>query len=135
VLGEPALPTDPRFVTNEARVKNRAALVRIIEGALMQHDRDHWLARFTGLGVPFGPINNIQQTFAHPQAVARGVTVEVEHPRAGKIKLVAPAVSYNGEKMKVRRPPPWLSEHTDEVMEELGYSAEQVAELRGKGVI
>ncbi|KAJ7729692.1 CAIB/BAIF family enzyme [Mycena maculata] len=135
VLSDPALAADPRFVTNEARVKNRAALVYIIEGALMQNDRAHWLERFTGLGVPFGPINNIQQTFAHPQAVARGVTVEVEHPRAGKIKLVAPAVSYNGDRMKVRRPPPWLSEHTDEVMQELGYSAEQIVELRGKGVI
>jgi len=85
--------------------------------------------------VPFGPINNIQQTFAHPQAVARGVTVEVEHPRAGKIKLVAPAVSYNGEKMKVRLPPPWLSEHTDEVMKELGYSADQITQLRKRRII
>ncbi|KAJ6584710.1 CAIB/BAIF family enzyme [Mycena capillaripes] len=135
VLGDPALVLDPRFMTNEARVTNRAELVRIIEHALMQNNRAHWLERLTGLGVPFGPINNIQQTFAHPQAVARGVTVEVEHPRAGKIKLVAPAVSYNGEKMKVRRPPPWLSEHTEEVMEELGYSPERIAELRGIGVI
>ncbi|KAJ7855967.1 CAIB/BAIF family enzyme [Mycena olivaceomarginata] len=135
VLGDPVLALDPRFATNEARVTNRAELVRIIEDALMQQDREHWLARLTGLGVPFGPINNIQQTFAHPQAVARGVTVEVEHPRAGKIKLVAPAVSYNGEKMKVRRPPPWLSEHTDEVLEELGYSSERISELRGKGVV
>jgi len=63
------------------------------------------------------------------------VTVEVEHPRAGKIKLVAPAVSYNGEKMTVRLPPPWLSEHTNEVMEELGYSAEQVADLRERQII
>lgn len=82
--------------------------------------------------VPFGPINNIEQTFAHPQAVARGITVEVEvrnppsyldkllivfiqHPRAGKIKLVAPAVTYNGKRMPVTRPPPYLSQHTSEV--------------------
>ncbi|KAJ7175431.1 CoA-transferase family III domain-containing protein [Mycena filopes] len=135
VLGLPALALDPRFVTNEARVTNRIELIRVIEDVLMQGDREHWLERFTGLGVPFGPINNIQQTFAHPQATARGVTVEVEHPRAGKIKLVAPAVSYNGEKMKVRRPPPWLSEHTGEVLEELGYSEERITELRGMGVV
>ncbi|KAJ7644324.1 CAIB/BAIF family enzyme [Roridomyces roridus] len=135
VLDQPMLSQDPRFINNEARVKNRTELINIIENALMQQDRSYWLERFTGLGVPFGPINNISQTFAHPQAVARGVTVEVEHPRAGKIKLVAPAVSYNGEKMKVTRPPPWLSEHTDEVMEELGYSAEQIVQLRDKGII
>ncbi|KAJ7075850.1 CAIB/BAIF family enzyme [Mycena belliarum] len=135
ILNNPALMVDPRFATNEARVTNRVELVRIITDALMQHDREHWLAQFTGLGVPFGPINNIQQTFEHPQAVARGVTVEVEHPRSGKIKLVAPAVSYNGEKMKIRRPPPWLSEHTEEVMEELGYNTEQIADLRKRRII
>jgi succinate--hydroxymethylglutarate CoA-transferase len=84
-----------------------------------------------GASVPYGPINNIQQTFEHPQAIARGVVVEIEvrtpvyviipplsspqHPRAGKIKLVGPAVAYNGKKMAINRPPPWLSEHTDEV--------------------
>lgn len=56
----------------------------------------------TGNGFPFAPVNDIKGTFAHPQAVARGVTVEVDHPRAGKIKLLAPAVVYNGQKMKVR---------------------------------
>ncbi|KAK7031383.1 CAIB/BAIF family enzyme [Favolaschia claudopus] len=135
VLDEPSLALDPRFMTNEVRVMNRDELVEIMEEALMRHGRDYWLKRLTGRGVPFGPINNIRQTFEHPQAVARGVVTEVEHPRAGKIKLVAPAVSYNGEKMKVRRPPPWLSEHTEEVMEELGYSSEEVTDLRGKGII
>jgi len=85
--------------------------------------------------VPFGPINNIEQTFKHPQAVARGVVVEVQHPRAGKIKLVGPAVTYNGKKMPVNRPPPWLSEHTDEVLSELGYDAEHILQLRKEGIV
>ncbi|KAJ7288543.1 CoA-transferase family III domain-containing protein [Mycena rebaudengoi] len=135
ILEYPALASDPRFASNEARVANREELVRVITEALVKHDRDYWLKRFTGLGVPFGPINNIKQTFEHPQAVARGVTVDVDHPRAGKIKLVAPAVSYNGEKMRVTRPPPWLSEHTNEVLMELGYSAESITELRSQGVV
>lgn len=135
VLSDPSLATNPKFATNDARVKNRTELVRIITGALMKHDRDHWLQRFKGLGIPFGPINDIEQTFQHPQAIARKVVVEVEHARAGKIKLVAPAVSYNGQKMKVRLPPPWLSEHTEEVMEELGYSSEQIADLRERAII
>ncbi|KAF7297766.1 CaiB/baiF CoA-transferase family protein C7orf10 [Mycena kentingensis (nom. inval.)] len=135
VLDKPELVADPRFVTNEARVTNRDALIKIIEDALREQNREYWLERFTGLGVPFGPINNIAQTFAHPQAVARGVTVEVEHPRAGKVKLVAPAVSYNGKKMPVVRPPPWLSQHTAEVMQELGYTPENVAELRRQEVV
>ncbi|KAJ3514196.1 hypothetical protein NLJ89_g2511 [Agrocybe chaxingu] len=135
VLDSPALAVDPKFATNEARVKNRTELVRIISDVLMKEDRDYWLERFSGLGVPFGPINNIEQTFNHPQAIARGVTVEVEHDRAGKIKLVAPAVTYNGKRMEVQLPPPWLSEHTEEVMDELGYSAEQIADLRERAII
>lgn len=58
-----------------------------------------------------------------------------QHPRAGKIKMVSPAVAYNGQKMPVERPPPWLSEHTEEVLSELGYSAEERAALRSKGVV
>ncbi|KAF8195493.1 CAIB/BAIF family enzyme, partial [Pholiota molesta] len=135
VLEDPQLVINPKFATNDARVKNRTELIRIITDVLMQRDREHWLERFTGLGVPFGPINNIEQTFNHPQAIARKVTVEVDHPRAGRIKLVAPAVTYNGQKMNVRLPPPWLSEHTTEVMEELGYSAEQIADLRERAII
>lgn len=135
ILKRPDLSSDPRFSTNVARVANRAELVRIITDALMQYERDHWLKEFEGLGVPFGPINNIKQTFEHPQAVARGVTVEVDHPRAGKVKLVAPAVTYNGKRMPVTRPPPYLSQHTDEVLHELGYTADQIQELRKMRIV
>ncbi|KAF8158257.1 CAIB/BAIF family enzyme [Crassisporium funariophilum] len=135
VLEDPALANDPKFATNDARVKHRTELIQIITDVLTKHDREFWLERFAGLGVPFGPINNIEQTFKHPQAVARQVTVEVDHARAGKIKLVGPAVAYNGRKMDVRLPPPWLSEHTEEIMEELGYSSEQIADLRTRAII
>ncbi|RDB17933.1 Succinate--hydroxymethylglutarate CoA-transferase [Hypsizygus marmoreus] len=135
VFDKPELANDQKFATNDARVANREELIGIISDALLQHEREHWLHRFSGLGVPFGPINNIQETFEHPQAIARGVVVEVEHPRSGKIKLVAPTVRYNGEKMAVRMPPPWLSQHTTEVMEELGYTTETIESLRQRSII
>lgn len=135
VLHMPELLNDPRFRSNSARVENRDVLVRIITDVLSQNTRDYWLSEFEGLGVPFGPINNVAETFAHPQAKARGVVVEVEHPRAGKIKLVAPAVTYNRKRMPVTRPPPWLSQHTAEVLTELGYTLEEISELRSERVI
>ncbi|GJE88419.1 CoA transferase [Phanerochaete sordida] len=135
ILQRPELMTDPRFSSNAARVDHRAELVDIITETLVKHDKAHWLKEFDGLGVPFGPINTIKQTFEHPQAVARGVTVAVDHPRAGKVKMVAPAVTYNGQRMPINRPPPYHSQHTDEVLQELGYDASQIAELREKRVI
>ncbi|KAL7424053.1 hypothetical protein Q5752_001638 [Cryptotrichosporon argae] len=82
-----------------------------------------------------GPINNIEQTFKHPQAVARGVVEEVDHPRAGRIKLAAAAVTYDGEKPKAYRPPPYLGQHTDEVLAELGYDAAEIGSMRADGVV
>jgi succinate--hydroxymethylglutarate CoA-transferase len=135
ILKKPGLAEDPRFSNNSARVANRQALIDIISEVLQTNNRDYWLEQFTGLGVPFGPINNIRETFEHPQAIARGVTVDVEHPRAGKIKLVAPAVTYNGRRMAVRSPPPWLSEHTTEVLLELGYNTKEIQGFREDKVI
>ncbi|KAG8880835.1 hypothetical protein FRB98_004711 [Tulasnella sp. 332] len=136
VLNRPDLVNDARFATNTSRVAHRKVLVETITDLLMEHDREFWLEKFQGQGVPFGPINNLQQTFEHPQAVARGITKEIDHPRSGKIKLVAPAVSYNGKRMPIERPPPWLSQHTDEVLrDDLGYSKERINQLREAKVI
>ncbi|KAL4259653.1 CoA-transferase III family protein [Pleurotus pulmonarius] len=135
ILEQPALADDPRFSSNAARVANRTELIKIISDVLTTNTRDYWIEKFTGLGIPFGPINNVRQAFEHPQAKARHAAVEVDHPRAGKIKVVAPAVFYDGKKMPVRRPPPWLSQHTTEILEELGYSLKEIEELKEGQVV
>ncbi len=95
------LPADPLFATNTARVANRAALLQHLNAALSQQPTSHWLATFKGAGFPHAPVNDIAGTFAHAQVQARGQVVEVDHPRCGPLKVVGPAVVYDGERMKV----------------------------------
>lgn len=101
VFNRPEWLADDRFSKNAQRVANRDLMIELITKVLSEHTTEEWVERLTGKGLPFAPINNIAQTFAHPQAKARNVVEEVEHPRAGKIKLAAAAVTYDGEKPKV----------------------------------
>lgn len=135
VLDRPDLPVDARFSTNSSRVAHREELVALITSTMKQNDRLYWTEKLNGLGVPFGPINDIQQTFDHPQVKARGLVVEVDHPRAGPIKLVGPAVCYNGSRMEVKRPPPYLGQHTGEILNELGYSDDEIESLMEQRII
>ncbi|PWN43175.1 CoA-transferase family III [Ceraceosorus guamensis] len=100
VLGKPALAADERFASNAGRVANRDVLIPLLEELLKTQTAQHWIDKLGGR-VPAAPIRNIKQTFEHPQAVARGVTTEVDHPRAGRIKISAPAVRYGEGKMPV----------------------------------
>lgn len=135
VLNRPDWAKDERFATNAQRVAHRDLMVELITQTLSDATTEQWVERLTGKGLPFAPINNIAQTFAHPQAKARGVVEEVEHPRAGKIKLAAAAVTYDGEKPKAYRPPPYLGEHTEEVLGQMGYSADEIQNLRKSGAL
>ncbi|KAG8848376.1 hypothetical protein FRB91_010871 [Serendipita sp. 411] len=129
VLGQKNMASSQKFSTNKARVENREELVGLIEASMRRKPIAHWLSRLSGKGIPFGPINDIERTFEHPQVVARNLVVKVDHPRAGRIKLVGPAVTYNGERMKVRLAPPYIGQHTREVLGQIGYTDEEIDEL------
>lgn len=134
-LGRPQLATEPRFVDNKSRVANRDVLIPLLEELLAAKSNDAWLPTIQKLGIPVAPIRNIRETFEHPQSQDRGVTVDVVHPRAGKIKISAPAVRYGPAKMAVNRPPPVLGQHTDEVLQEMGFSSNDIDKLRAEGAI
>lgn len=136
LLNRPELSEDERYATNAARVANRDTLIPLLDKLLGERTVQEWCDMIDGK-IPAAPIRNIRGTFEeHPQSKDRKVVEDVDHPRAGRIKIVAPAVRYGGGKMKVTRPPPVLGEHTDEVlMQELGMSEDEVRELRKNGAI
>ncbi|KAI8099360.1 CoA-transferase family III domain-containing protein [Halteromyces radiatus] len=135
-VGLSHLLEDDRFKTNSDRVQHRHALVELIKERLTKENTAHWLEQLNGAGFPFAPINNIQQTFEHPQLKARGLVQEIDHERAGKIKVVGPPVKYSGFKQSIRLPPPLLGAHTNEVLKTvLGYDKNKIEALRVDGSI
>jgi formyl-CoA transferase len=136
MLGRPDMKTDSRFSPNGNRVANRNILVDELSRIFGQRDVDDWLEDLVKAGLPCGPINSIPEVFAHPQAQARGMTLESEHASAGTVKLTGFPYKLSQTPAEIHRPPPTLGQHTEEVLTSvLDYSAENVAALRDKGAI
>ncbi|KAF9537899.1 hypothetical protein EC957_007525 [Mortierella hygrophila] len=131
VLQLDSLSDNPLYKTNRDRVQNRDELIRILTNRLQTEKNTFWLKALEGKGVPFAPINNIGQTFSHPQVLARGMVHEVEHVKAGKIKLIGMPVKYSDTKPTIRTAPPLLGEHTDQVLSSvLGYKDDKIRNLK-----
>ena len=135
VAGLEALAADPLFSTNASRVRHRDALVARLQPVLRSRPRAEWLSALEAAKVPCGPINDLAQVFADPQVQARGMTARIGHPRAAQLELVASPIKLSATPAQLRRHPPLLGEHTDEVLAELGLQAEDVLRLRRAGVI
>ena len=132
-LGLPALADDPAFASNGDRVANRDGLIPTLAARLAERTTADWLAAFEAADVPAGPINNVAEAFASPWAVGR--TIDLEHPRLGPIRQVAPPFDLSRTPATVRTPPPLLGEHTDDILAELGYGPEDTARLRAAGIV
>ncbi|ARP86675.1 CaiB/BaiF CoA transferase family protein [Bordetella genomosp. 9] len=118
-IGAPELAQDPRFLTNSLRVTHRDALIPLLAEIMATGRRDDWIARLEAVGVPCGPINDIAQAFAHPQATARGLRQEIPHPLGGTAPVTASPLRFSGSPVQYRRAPPLLGQHTEEVLAEL----------------
>jgi succinate---hydroxymethylglutarate CoA-transferase len=136
VLGHPEWAGDPRFATNRARVEHRHRVDDAIAQALAADTADNWLAKLKSAGVPCGRINSVAAALADPQTRARAMIEAVKHPAIGDLKLVGMPYKFSATPASVRRPPPILGEHTDEILrEELGLDAAAIAALRRERVI
>jgi formyl-CoA transferase len=118
IAGARELATDGRFATNPDRVKNRAELIPLLEEIFLRRDSSFWIERLWREGIPAGPINTVDKVFADPHAAAREMVIEMDHPAAGKVRLIGSPMKFSGTPVEYRLPPPLLGEHTASVLKE-----------------
>ena len=136
VAGRAEWARDERFARNVNRVRHRETLVPLVAAVVATRTQRDWLAALETVGVPCGPINRLDQVFADPQLLARGMKVDLPHPLAGSVPQVTVPVKMSGTPLLSETPPPLLAQHTLQVLRErLALSEDALATLAADGVI
>jgi crotonobetainyl-CoA:carnitine CoA-transferase CaiB-like acyl-CoA transferase len=128
---------DERFQTNAARVSNRDHVAETLNEITKKKTSEWWLDNLEKEKIGSGPINNLEQVFADPHVIAREMVIEMDHPATGSkpMKLIANPIKLSATPPTYRKPPPLLGEHTDEVLQEAGLSADEIAKLKEDGTV
>jgi crotonobetainyl-CoA:carnitine CoA-transferase CaiB-like acyl-CoA transferase len=134
-LGRPELEEDPRFRTNADRVTSRDVLREVLAPVVRARGVGEWLAAWEEAGIPCGRVRDVAQALEGPQAAARGLLVDLTHSSLGAGRYLGSPLHLDGASRTSRRAPPRLGEHTDEVLEELGFGPDERLTLRRDGVL
>ena len=123
------LRSDSRFRTNVERIKHRSELIPILQKAFNQKSASEWLERLETACIPAAKINGVSEALNDIQAKARGLVVQLEHPILGIVKSIANPVRLSGTPVSYRLAPPFMGEHTNQILQDLGYPTEETAAL------
>jgi hypothetical protein len=135
VIAQPEWPSIPDYKTQALRTKNADALERDIEAILMRNTTAHWVEKLDAAGVPGGPVFGYEQIMHDPHIQSRKMVHDIEHPIIGNMKTLGLPIKSSGELNTIRLPAPWLGQHTDEVLHQLGYASEQVEAMFSQGAV
>jgi formyl-CoA transferase len=135
VLGAAELGADERYATNPDRVANRAELIPRLAADVATRPAAELLDALEAAGVPCAPLNTVDQALADRQVEALGAVIQAEHPTVGDLRLIRWPFELSETPAELRQPPPLLGQHTEELLAELGLSAEEIADLRRDGAV
>ncbi len=136
VLEHPEWAKNPEFSTNRARVDNRDKLIPLLRKATIQRTTKEWISALEQANVPCGPINTVAGAFDDPQVKVRGMKLEMPHPLAGVVPLVANPIHMSATPIEYRMPPPLIGQHTTDVLRDvLGLDGKRIAELSKNKII
>ncbi|MGI9482902.1 MAG: CaiB/BaiF CoA transferase family protein [Hyphomicrobiales bacterium] len=133
IINAEHLGRDSRFLDNSGRITNRLALANELHAIMRKRSTDDWLKAFEDGGLPAGPVLDVKEMHADPQAIARSMVPSVEHPVAGEVQTLGLPVKFSRTPGDVNRPAPLLGQHTTEILKEAGFSQGEIATLLDTG--
>jgi CoA:oxalate CoA-transferase len=134
-VGLPELKIDPRFQERDTRKANRKFLTPILEDKLTQNTTEYWVDILNEKGIPSGDIVGLEKALTSEQMKYRQTIVSINEPQIGEIKIFNLSAQFSKTPASIDAPPPRLSSHTEEILGELGYSKDDLKELRAKMAI
>jgi len=133
LIEAPELVADPRFQSNRHRMQNLAALEQQLAPIFRRRSTEEWLKAFAAAAVPAGPVLSIDAMHRDPQALARNMVLDMQHPVAGATKAIGFPIKFSATQGETGRPAPVLGEHTREILDEAGYAGEEIDVLFSSG--